>query len=129
MIKETIMRGTVSVREKAVLAWEHERPTREAIRLERRAKQIAALREKLKGIFGEEYEIKVGIDANKEVIATVEDLRFIAITYTYDHLISISLIEKCSGCGKEIPIGIVSNLADIGEALEEFAAGLRHECD
>jgi hypothetical protein len=128
MVGELIKRGTFSLREKAFLAWERERPMREAARLEKRARQIAALRKKLKEMFGEEYEIKVGIDANKTVIATVEDLRFTAITYAYE-LLSISLVERCPRCGKEIPIGIVSDLADVGEAIEEFEAGLRHECD
>ena len=83
IVREIIKRGTSSLREKAILAWEYERPMREAAQLEKRAKQIAALREKLKSMFGKDYEIKIGIDANKTVIAIVEDLRFIAITYTY----------------------------------------------
>jgi hypothetical protein len=128
MILEMSRKVGLTLREKATLAWQHERPMREAARLEKRAKQLAAVREKLRAIFGTEYEIKVGIDAEQKVIATVEDLRFLAITYSYG-LISISLVERCIRCGEDLPIAPVSDLADVGEALEAFESGIRHECD
>jgi hypothetical protein len=128
MIIEMSRKAGLTLREKATLAWRHERPMREAARLERRAKQLAAVREKLRVIFGTEYEIKVGIDAEEKVIATVEDLRFTAITYSYE-LINLSLVERCPRCGEDLPIAPISNLADVGEALEAFESGLRHECN
>lgn len=127
MIVEMSRRAGLTLREKAALAWRRERPMREAARLEKRAKQLTAVREKLKSIFGTEYEIKVGIDADETVIATVEDLRFTAITYSYE-IITISLVEQCAQCGEDLPIGPVHNLADVGELIEKFEAGKLHEC-
>lgn len=115
------------VREKAARAWEHERPMREAARLEKRARQIAALRGKLRSIFGAEYAIQIGINADGKLIATVEDLQFTVSSYSPE-LFSIYLVEICPRCDKELPIGIVSDLADVGQVLEEFATGLTHEC-
>lgn len=128
MLIEMNRRVRLTLREKATLAWEHERPMREAARLEKRAKQLAAVREKLRAIFGSEYEIKVGLDANEKVIAAVEDLQFMAITYSHE-LISISLVERCPRCGKDLPIATVSDLADVGEALERFEVNSNHECE
>lgn len=127
MIKGISSNRRLSLRAKAILAWKSERPMREAARLERRARQIIAVRAKLREIFGTECEIKVGIAENKQIVATIEDLRFIAITYECE-LISISLVEICPRCGEDWPIGLVSNLADVGELIEEFEAGKLHEC-
>jgi hypothetical protein len=128
MVREIVSRVSLSLREKAALAWEQERPMREAARLEKRARQIAAVRAQLKRIFGADYEIRVGIDGNGKVMATVEDLRFTVSTYTPE-IFSIYLVERCPQCDKELPIGVVSDLADVGQALEEFEAGNTHECN
>lgn len=127
MITRISNNRNLSLREKAALAWKSERPMREAARMEKYAKQIVAVRVKLTEIFGTEYEIKVGMDENKKIVATIEDLRFTAITYSYQ-LIDISLVESCPQCGKDMPIGTVSNLADIGELIERLEAGNLHEC-
>lgn len=128
MVREISSRVTLSLREKAALAWEHERPMREAALLEKRARQIAAVRGQLRRMFGTEHEIRVGIDANGKVIATVEDLRFTVTPYSPEFF-SIYLVERCPRCGEELPIGVVSDLADVGKALEEFEAGLTHVCN
>jgi hypothetical protein len=128
MVERINSKHKLSLREKAALAWKSDRPMREAARLEKRAKDLAAVRAKLTEIFGTEYEIKVGLDENKKIVAVVEDLRFTAITYTYQ-IIDISLIERCPQCGEDLMIGLVSNLADIGELIEQVEAGKLHECD
>ena len=124
------MSGTagLTLRQKAALAWERERPMREAARLEKRVKLLSAVREKLTKIFGLEYEIKVGVEQDGKVIAAVEDLRFTTITYSLE-FITISLVERCPRCGIDLPIGPVSDLTDIGELLAEFEAGKLHECE
>jgi hypothetical protein len=127
MVKGSSSNHRLSLREKAALAWKSERPMREVARLEKRARQITAVRARLREIFGTEYEIKVGIDEDKQIVAMIEDLRFIAICYDCE-IFNISLIEKCPQCGKDMPLGFVSNLADIGELMEEFEAGNIHEC-
>jgi hypothetical protein len=128
MVEGIVGKGVLSLREKAALAWEHERPMREAAQLEKRARQIAAVRAQLRRIFGAEYDVRVGIDANGKVIATVEDLKFTVSSYSPEFF-SIYLIERCPRCGKELPIGVVSDLADVGQVLEEFQAGQTHECN
>lgn len=124
------MSGTaeLTLRQKAALAWERERPMREATRMEKRVKVLSVVRQKLKRIFGSEYEIKVGVETNGKVVALVEDLRFTTITYSLE-FITISLVERCPQCGKDLPIGPVSDLADVGELLAEFEAGKLHECE
>lgn len=123
------MSGTpeLSLRQKAYLAWKRERPMREAARLEKRAKVLSVVREKLSRIFGSGYEIKVGVETDGKVVAAVEDLRFTTITYSPE-FISISLVERCPRCGEDMPIGLISDLADVGELLEEFELGKLHEC-
>ena len=124
------MSGTagLTLRQKAVLAWERERPMREAARLEKRVKLLSVVREKLTRIFGPEYEVKVGVEPGGKVIAAVEDLRFTTISYSLE-FITISLVERCPRCGKDLPVGPVSDLADVGELLAEFEAGNLHECE
>jgi hypothetical protein len=127
MIERIRSNYKLSLRAKATLAWNSERAVREAARLEKRARQIASVMAKLKEILGPEYEIKVGIDKKGVITATVDDLRFTAISYKYE-LISLSLVEKCSRCGEELPIGLVSDLADVGELLERSETEDFHEC-
>jgi hypothetical protein len=117
----------LNLRQKAALAWIRERPIREAARLEKRVKVLSVVREKLTRIFGRDYEIQVGVESDGKVVAWVEDLRFTTITYSLE-FINISLVERCPQCSKDLPIGVVSDLADVGELLEEFAAGKLHEC-
>lgn len=121
-------RPGLTLRQKAALAWERERPMREAARLERRVKLLSLVREKLTRIFGPEYEVKVGVEQDGRVIAVVEDLRFTTITYSLE-FVTISLVERCPRCGRDMPIGPVSDLADVGELLAEFEAGTLHECE
>lgn len=124
------MTGTheMTLRQKAALAWQQERPMREAARLEKRVKLISAVREKLTRIFGSEYEVKVGVETDGKIVAIVEDLRFTTITYSLE-FITISLVERCPGCGLDLPIGPVTNLADVGELLADFQAGKLHDCE
>lgn len=118
----------LTLRQKAALAWERERPMREAARLEKRVKLLSVVREKLTRIFGPEYEIRVGVEPDGKVIAAVEDLRFTTISYSLE-FITLSLVERCPRCGVDLPIGPVTDLADIGELLAEFEAGNLHECE
>jgi hypothetical protein len=120
--------GELTLRQKAALAWIRERPLREAARLEKRVKVLSVVREKLTRIFGKEYEIQVGVEPDGKIIAWVEDLRFTTITYSVE-FITISLVERCPRCSLDLPIGAVSDLADIGELLEAFVAGKLHECE
>ena len=120
----------LSIRAKAALAWKHEHPLREATRIEKQARQLEAVNKKLEQIFGAEYEIKLGLSAGGSIIAEVEDLRFTSDFYEDDYFCSLSIIlkEVCPYCGREMTLGVINNLADVGKALQEFEAGDSHKC-
>jgi hypothetical protein len=113
--------------EKATLTWKIERPMKEAARLELRARYLQAVRQKLLKMFGSGYEINTGIDKNGDITAKVDDLKFSTFIYN-EEVITIIPVVTCPSCAKEVFIGAVNDLAEVGEALEEFKLGLRHQC-
>lgn len=119
-----------NLREKAAAAWKRERPLREAARVEKLARQIEAAEAKLAEMFGPGCEIKMGLNPAGTVRAEVEDLRFLADYYEDDFFCSLSIIlmETCPSCGRELMLGGVDNLADVGKKLEEFEQGHRLQC-
>lgn len=120
-------KSNLSLREKAILTWIQERPIREAQRLRWQVEKINAVHEKLRKILGSEYEIKIGINSNGDITAVVEDLRF--TTYNYDDdLLHIVLIVKCRLCGKDVSLGFINDIADLGEKLEKSYLSTRHRC-
>lgn len=116
-----------SLQAKALLAWQYARPQREATRLLQRAEKLERVHEKLALILGTEYEIEMGINSRGDIIARVEDLKF--TTYSYDDdLLHIVPLVSCPLCGKEVSLGYINDLAELGEALEKFEHGLKHQC-
>lgn len=113
--------------EKATLTWKIERPIKEAARLELRARYLQAVRQKLIEMFGSGYEINAGIDKNGDITAKVDDLKFSTFIYN-EEVITIIPVVTCPSCEKEVFLGAVNDLAEVGEALEEFKLGLRHLC-
>lgn len=79
-------------------------------------------------MFGPGYEIKVGVSDEERITAIVDNIRFNTFIYN-EEVITIIPVEKCPCCGKDVRLGAVNDLAELGEALEEFELGLRHECD
>jgi hypothetical protein len=122
--------GKLSIRERAAAAWKRERPLREAARVEKLARQIEAADAKLMQMFGPECEIKLGLSPAGTVRAEVEDVRFIADFYEDDAFCSLAIIlkETCPYCGREIMLGRIDDLADLGKRLEEFETGISHKC-
>lgn len=119
--------SSLSLREKAVLVWREERPVREAERLQRQVVKLNSVREKLQNILGPEYKIRIGINSQGDVTAVVEDLRF--ITYGYDDdLLHIVPIVRCGKCGKDVSLGYINDLAELGEKLETTDLSIRHSC-
>jgi hypothetical protein len=100
---------------------------KEAARLELKVKYIEAVRRRLVEMFGQEYEIKTGIDEDESVTATVDGMKFSAFIYNED-TITITPVVICPLCNKEAFLGAINDLAELGEALEEFGLGLRHTC-
>jgi hypothetical protein len=75
----------LTLRERAAQAWKHERPLREAARVEKQARQLEAVQKKLEQMFGPESNIKLGLSPAGTVTAEVEDVRF---TTTFMRMIS-----------------------------------------
>jgi|ERR1051325_150105 hypothetical protein len=119
--------ANLSLSEWAVLTWKRDRPIKKAARLELRARYLQAVRRKLTEICGPNYEIKTGLDKDGGVTAQVDDVRF--GTYIYnEQVITIIPVVRCPSCERDVYLGAVEDLAELGEALEEFSVGLRHEC-
>lgn len=117
----------LTLRERAVLTWKRVRPSREASRLLRQAEKLEKVREKLVRIIGSEENIEMGINSNGDITATVEDVQF--TTYSYDDdLLHIVPIVKCRFCGKDVSLGFIEDLAELGEKLELLPNGYRHTC-
>jgi hypothetical protein len=121
---------TLSIREKAAIAWKRERPLREAARIEQQARQMEAVDKKLTQMFGPECEIKLGLSPAGTIIAEVENVRFTTDFYEDDFFCSLAIILKeiCPYCGRDMILGRVDNLADLGKRLEEFESGISHSC-
>ncbi|HEX8475394.1 MAG TPA: hypothetical protein VF666_15290 [Pyrinomonadaceae bacterium] len=119
--------SSLTLRAKAMLTWKRERPLKEAARIEQQARLVEAVRRKLLQMFGSEYEIKVGIVGEERITASVEEIRFNTCIYNED-VITIIPIERCLYCGRDVTLGSVDDLADLGKALEELEQGQGHQC-
>lgn len=121
---------TVSLRQRAALAWKSERPLREAARVEKQARQMEAVHAKLEQMFGPESNIKLGLSSTGTITAQVEDVRFTTDFYEDDFFCTLAIIlkETCPYCGRDMILGRLDDLADLGKLLEEFEAGISHKC-
>jgi hypothetical protein len=119
-----------SLRDRAAQAWKHERPLREAAQVEKRARQLEAVHKKLEQMFGQEYKIKLGLSPVGTITAEVEDVRFTTDFYEDDLFCSLAIIlkETCPYCGRDMILGRVDDLADLGKRIEEFETGASHKC-
>jgi hypothetical protein len=118
-----------SLKAKALLAWERERQTREAARIERRARELQCVRDKFEKMFGSDHDINIGIDDEGHITVVVEDLRFITHVYSFGGTtVSVFLTEKCPRCGEDVPVGSISDLADLGELINGSALERKHTC-
>jgi hypothetical protein len=120
----------LTLRKRAARAWKHERPLREAARVEKQARQLEAVQKKLEQMFGPESNIKLGLSSAGTVTAEVEDVRFTTDFYEDDFFCSLAIIlkETCPYCGRDMILGKVDDLADLGKRLEEFESGISHKC-
>jgi hypothetical protein len=113
--------------ERAALTWRHERPTKEAARTEQRLKYEQVVRRRLDEMFGQGYEVTTSVNEDGNVIAIVDDVRFSTFIYN-EEVITVIPVVKCHSCEKDVYLGAVNDLAELGEAMEAFSLGLRHEC-
>lgn len=118
----------LTLRQKAILTWYHERSMKKAARVEQQARLLETVHQKMVQMFSSEYEIKVGVLDNQHIGAIVGDVRFRTFIYN-ENLITVVPVERCSYCEKDTLLGAICDLAELGEALEEFELGLRHQCN
>lgn len=119
--------GNLRLSERAALTWRHERPTKEAARTEWHIKNEQVVRRKLEEMFGQGYEITTRINEDGNVTAKVDDVRFSTFIYN-EEAITVIPVVRCHSCEKDVYLGGINDLAELGEALEAFSLGLRHEC-
>jgi hypothetical protein len=100
---------------------------KEAERVEQKARLLEAVRCKLDKMFGPGYEIEVGIIDEQRISAVVDDVLFNTFIYN-EEVITVIPVGHCPSCNKDALLGAVNDLAELGEALEEFELGLRHQC-
>lgn len=118
----------LTLREKAILTWKRERPLKEAAKIEQQARYLKAVRRLLEQMVGTEYDIDIGVNDDGYIEATIQDLHFRTFIYN-EEVITIIPTDYCSSCHKQISLGGVEDLAELGQALEEFKLGLRHQCN
>jgi hypothetical protein len=119
--------GNLRLSDRATLTWRHERPTKEAVRTEQRRTFEQIVRERLEEMFGPGYEVTTAITEDGNVIAKVDDVRFSIFIYN-EETITVIPVVTCHYCEKDVYLGGIKDLAELGEALEAFSLGLRHEC-
>jgi hypothetical protein len=119
--------GEMGLRERALLTWKLERPVKEAERVELKARYLEAVRQKLVNMFGHDYEIKTFIYEEERIAAQVDDVRFSTFIYN-EETITIIPVVTCPLCDRDVSLGGINDLAELGEALESFIQGLSHEC-
>lgn len=116
----------VSLRERALRAWEEERPNRVA-RLMKRAHQMRELSTKLKEVLGSDLPIRVVIDIKDRPVAEIENFRFALTTIGEENQKRLLLIEPCPRCGTETAL-LIDILADLGQLFDRCGDTLYLGC-
>jgi hypothetical protein len=86
-----------------------------------------AVRRRLEEMFGPGYEVTTDINEDGNIIAKVDDVRFSTFIYNEESITVIPVVT-CHSCEKDVYLGGINDLAELGEALEAFSLGRRHEC-
>lgn len=119
--------SNLRLNERAALTWIRERTAKESERIGLHIKYEQAVRRRLEEMFGRGYEVMTDVNENGNVIARVDDVRFSTFIYN-EEVMTIILVVTCPSCGRDVYLGEIKDLAELGEALEAFSLGLRHEC-
>lgn len=118
--------GYVSLRERAVRAWQEERPNRVAL-LRRRVNLMRELRKKLEEVVGDDLPVKIAIDLRDRPIAIIEDLRFTLTNHCKKSRKKLMLLEACPRCEAETGL-IIDSLADLGQLFEGLGTKINLGC-
>jgi hypothetical protein len=119
-------RRHVPLRERAVRAWQKERPTRIA-QLLKRADLALDLRKKLEGLVGDDLPIIIVSDLRGRPIAMVEELRFTLTNYHGTRRRRLMLLDVCPRCEAETGL-IINSLADLGQLFEGMGTKISLGC-
>jgi hypothetical protein len=118
--------GSIPLKERAVHAWQEERPKRTA-QLLKRINLTFELRQKLERLFGHDLPIKVVTDLQDRPIAMIDDLRFTLTTHGKKNQKNLILMDTCPRCWAETGVPI-NTLANLGQLLERFGTTLNLGC-
>jgi hypothetical protein len=117
----------VGLREWALHAWRCKRTEEVPGPLELTARYLDAVRRKLLGMFGTDFEITAEARDDGKIVARVDDVSF--STFVYDEeMITVIPVVVCPACEREVFFGGVASLAELGKAFEDYERGLVHEC-
>lgn len=117
----------VGLREWALHAWRRERTEEVPDPLELTTRRLDAVRRKLLGMFGSDFEIAAEARDDGKIVARVDDVTF--STFIYDEeMITVIPVVVCQSCEREVFLGGVGSLAELGKAFEDYERGVVHEC-
>lgn len=117
--KNRIQSETNTLKERALHAWVEERPLREAVRLQKRAKLLEEFKQRVSRLLDDKIDIQVGIDGNGQVSTTIDGVTLVGVSAGFGS-VSILLVETCSRCRAKVPSYPIKNLADLGQAISRF---------
>lgn len=118
--------GYVSLRERAVRAWQEERPKRVAL-LRRRVNLMRELRKKLEEVLGDDLPVKIATDLRDRPIAVIEELRFTLTNHCKKNRKQLMLLDACCRCEAETGL-IIDSLADLGQLFEGLGTKISLGC-
>jgi hypothetical protein len=118
--------GYVSLRERAVHAWQEERPKRVAL-LRRRINLTLELRQKLEEVLGDDLPIRITTDLQDRPIAMIEEVRFTLTNHRKKSRKQLMLLDVCSRCEAETGL-IIDSLADLGQLYESLGMKISLGC-
>lgn len=118
--------GYVTLRERAVRAWQEERPNRVAL-LRRRVNLMRELRKKLEEVLGDDLPVKIATDLRDRPIAIIEELHFTLINHCKKSRKQLMLLNACSRCEAETGL-IIDSLADLGQLFEGLGTKISLGC-
>ena len=118
--------GYVSLRERAVRAWQEERPKRVAL-LRRRINLTLELRKKLEEVLGDDLPVRIATDLQDRPIAIIEEVRFTLTNHCKKSRKQLMLLDVCSHCAAETGL-VIDSLADLGQLFEGLETKISLGC-
>ena len=120
-----------TLQEYALHAWAAAQEKHQQARAKKAKKQLKKMEEALEELFAEAvdaYQVeRTLVHPHYEAVLTVTDASG-ALQFTSDAKDERTLIGRCPACQPETTSPPIDSAADLGKALERFAAGKAHMC-